>query len=314
MVWWSRGFASDAAALYSLEEVRRELYLTDLQNALRGPFINPLPNPALADKGIFSHVMRSLGARTPTIYGRVGARGVAWLDEPARASDSVLALLERHRQLVLKPAVAGRREHVFVVIYDGGRIVVNGLERDEHSLRALLRNGMLVCEHVRQGAWAEKIFPATTNTLQVLTMWDDEHDEPFIARVAHRFGTSKSSPVDSFGRGGLLVEVDPATGELGAGASIQPGAGLAHHARHPETSVDFRGQQIPSWPEVRAELLGVSRGLRHVPYIGWQLVVKEDGWWVIDGDPLPDTRIQVLGPLLGDKRVQHFFRRRHVIR
>jgi hypothetical protein len=312
---WRRGFTSEASVLYDLSGDRHHLYLSDLANALHAPLINGASNPTLDDKVIFFHTMRSLGAATPTIHGLVGKRRTAWFESfPARRGDRLHALLERDRELVLKPADGGRGSGVAFLALEDGRVTVNGQPREKDALRDLLVPGTLISERVRQGAWSDAIFSGSTNTLRLMTMWDLEEDEPFIAAANHRFGTSTSAPVDNVSKGGIAAGVDVATGILSGAVSFPHAARLARFTHHPETGAPIEGVAIPGWTRMVDGVLDVSRRMSHIPYIGWDVLVTEDAWWIIEGNHYPDPACQVFGPLLEDPRIRRFYEAFGVIR
>jgi hypothetical protein len=271
-------------------------------------------NPTLDDKLVFFHTMRGLGVPTPTVHAIVGERDVAWFTPPPAAGDPLLALLEREGELVLKPARGGRGDRIAFLSLGGGTLRVDGEEREEAEVRALLTPGMLVSERLHQGAWARSVFPDATNTLRINTLWDVERGEPFVTQAIHRFGTRRSAPVDNVSRGGLMAPVDTDTGELGA-ALRNPGPGqLTTHAEHPDTGARIEGLVVPGWAEVRDAVLEVNRRLAHIPLIGWDVLLGDEGWWIIEGNHLPDPTIQVFGPFLADERVRRFYAHHGVVR
>jgi hypothetical protein len=305
---YRHGFTSEAGVMYDLSGDRHHLYLSDLAHALHAPLINGASNPTLNDKVIFFHTMRSLGAATPTIHGLVGRHGIGWFESfPDHGGGGLLALLERDRELVLKPAAGGRgRGVVFLALHDG-RLTVNGEPRERHALADLLTPGTLISQRLRQGAWSDAIYPGATNTLRLMTMWDLDRSEPFVASASHRFGTEQSAPVDNVSKGGVVAGVDVETGVLG-GAVTMPRAGrLDRHTHHPGTGAPIAGVAIPGWRRMVEGVLAVSRRLPHIPYIGWDVLVTDDAWWIIEGNHYPDPACQMFGPLLADPRIRRFY-------
>jgi hypothetical protein len=312
---WRRGFTSDSGLLYDLSDGRHELYLSDLAHALHTPLINGVSNPTLNDKVLFFHTMRSLGAPTPTVFGLVGPQRTSWLDEQPTAGDAatLLALLEREGELVLKPANGGKGAQVRFVALAGDRLTVNGEQAELGELAGLLVPGTLVCERVRQGVWGDAVFSGAVNTIRLITMWDDEADAPFVALAAHRFGTRRSAPVDNLAQGGLMAGIDVDTGTLGHVRQpyADPAARLTHH---PDSGARIEGTAVPRWAEVRRTVLDVSRRLAHIPYVGWDVLVGDEDLWIIEGNNHSDTSFQAFSPLLADARVRRFYARHGVVR
>jgi len=316
--FWRQGMTTESGLLYDLGNGRRELYLSDWAYAMRTPFINGVQNPTLDDKVVFFHTMRSIGAPTPTVHGLVTERGMAWLDGPpegeADAQRGVRALLERDGELVLKPATGGRGQGIAFLSRDGPALLVNGAPAGDAALAALLAPGTLVCQRVRQSAWGARIFPGATNTMRLMTMWDLDAGEPFVAVATHRFGTAGSSPVDNVSRGGIAAGIALATGALTAAIGAPAVYGGARLTHHPDTGAPVAGERVPRWDEVVAGVLDACRRIAHVPYIGWDVLVGDDRWWIIEGNHYPDTQVQAFGPLLADPRVRRFYERYGVVR
>ncbi len=312
---WRRGFTSESGALYDLSDGRHALYLNDLAHALHTPLINGVSNPTLNDKVLFFHTMVSLGAPTPAVFALVGRERTSWFDgAQAQAGGDVLALLAREGELVLKPADGGRGRGIHFVALEDARITVDGEERDEAAVRALLVPGTLVCERVRQSAWADAVFPGSVNTIRAITMWDEERHEPFVALAAHRFGTRRSAPVDNLSQGGLMAGIDVATGTLAVAMSTPYASRAGRFPRHPDTGAPIEGTVVPRWPQVRDELLAVTARLAHIPYIGWDVLIGDEGFWIIEGNNHSDAIFQVFAPLLADRRVRRFYERHGVVR
>lgn len=306
--WWRRGFLSESVVLLGLTEENWRLYVTDVERGLRTPYINGAYNPTLNDKLVFYHTMVSLSAPTPTVYGMVVRDRIAWIHPPEGAArDGVRGLLEQGAELVLKPYDGGLGERIWFVSLHEGTVLANGTPVDEDGLERLLVPGTLITERVHQGRYAAGIYPQATNTLRILTMWDYERGEPFVAAAEHRLGTHRSAPVDNWSRGGLVCGVDVATGAIGPGLGEQKGR-LVSSSHHPDSGAPIEGVVVPNWSSMLDGILDVSRRIAHVPYVGWDVVAGDDRYFLIEGNSYPDTQMQcVTGPLLADPSVHRFY-------
>jgi len=156
--------------------------------------------------------------------------------------------------------------------------------------------------------------PAGDDTLRLTTMWDLERGEPLVARAGHRFGTARSAPVDNVSRGGIIAPVDAQSGELGPGFSASHDAESVWQTHHPDTGAAIAGARVPDWPRVRDAVLELSGRLAHIPFIGWDVLLGDQGWWIIEGNHYVDPAIQVFGPFLADERVRRFLTEYGVVR
>jgi hypothetical protein len=153
-----------------------------------------------------------------------------------------------------------------------------------------------------------------SNTIRIVAMWDYERDEPFIAAASHKFGTSESAPVDNVGKGAISAGVDVETGVMDR-ALASPKLGVPEwHSHHPETGERIEGTAIPTWPQLKEGLVGVMRRMRHIPYVGWDVVAGDDTFYLIEGNSHPDLAMQATtGPMLTDPRVRRFFEHHGVV-
>lgn len=143
-------------------------------------------------------------------------------------------------------------------------------------------------------------------------MWDYDRGTPFVAAAEHRFGTLQSAPVDNTSKGGVFAGVDLATGELGRLAPTAQTTERQTH--HPDSRKRVEGTPIPNWTSLVDGLLSLSKRLAHIPYIGWDVVVGDEGYRLIEGNSAPDTQTQaVSGPLLADPRVRCFYEHHRAI-
>ncbi len=175
----------------------------------------------------------------------------------------------------------------------------------ENRLRRLADH--VVTDFVTQAAYARDIFAGTTHTIRALTM-HGEVTGPVLSNAVHRIGTRASMPADNWSRGGLSVDLDVASGKLGR-AVMKPGAdGLQWFDRHPDTGAPITGIEIPGWSRAREGLLALAARVPFLPYVGWDLVITDDGFSVIEGNKYSDVNLlQVHRPIKRDPRARAFY-------
>jgi hypothetical protein len=173
------------------------------------------------------------------------------------------------------------------------------------------RRYFLVTEFVRQAVYAKMIYPRTTNTVRLLTIWDRTKEMPIIAAASQRIGTERSYPLDNFhgGVGGLSARIDVDSGELGPGAHLSKSGRLVHLSDHPETGGKIEGTKVPHWRDIKKKVSAAASHFAGSPYIGWDLVVTEEGCSFLEGNSPPGTAVwQVHSPLLMNPLVRRFYR------
>lgn len=322
--YWRRGFLSRAAVLYDFERHDPGDYLSDYERYVETRRINGRFGIALDNKLLFHRLMGGFDDRLPDLYGLVedgrfrpiadpgGRRG------PARplaewAEDSMAAGETR----VLKWVLGGGGQNVLLLTRtddgngdgDGGfRLNGEPVHRDELRERLAGLDEYVVTGFAEQAGYADALYPGATNTLRLVTMWDPEEDEPFVARGIHRIGTRESAPMDNWTQGGLSAEVDLETGELGEAVAYPDEGRLEWHETHPDSGRRIEGTPIPEWGAVRDHLLGMAETVPYLPYVGWDVVVTDDGFEVIEANNYPGVKsLQVHRPLMTDERIRRFY-------
>lgn len=71
---------------------------------------------------------------------------------------------------------------------------------------------------------------------------------------------------------------------------------------------------MPRWQRVRTELLALARRASFLPYVGWDVVVTDSAFTILEGNKYSDVDLlQVHEPLLRDPRVRAFYERHGIV-
>ncbi|MFH1153274.1 MAG: sugar-transfer associated ATP-grasp domain-containing protein [Pseudomonadota bacterium] len=312
---WRMGFTSASYAIYGLDKQKPDDYLrdfSDINYTLNNPGAHSVNN-----KFTFSNMMTRATIPTPGIIALINGGSIAYpirQDAPDRGdlTANVDAWLEHYGKLVFRPTCGGGGAGVFFMDRSGGRLTVNREPQDLVDVCSYLKrqSSYLVTEFVEQANYARRIYPDVTNTVRVLTIWDSITKHPVITNAAHRFGSSRSFPVDNFhgGLGGLCSPIDLNSGELGPGLRLSESGSLFHHNKHPETEGQIAGIKIPNWEKVKQLILEAAKTCAVSPYIGWDIIITEQGCSFIEGNSPPGVMVwQVHNPLLRDLRLKRFY-------
>lgn len=303
-----QGFAADKAALYSPELRRQRLYLTDLQRE-RTARINPL-RPILNNKLLFESFFGAVApvARSFALVsaGRVLPLRPEWTDLLSGAGPA---------QLVVKPVQGNRGRGVRLIALQPDVAVSPVAEAMTLPLLLdqlrQLRGDYLLCEFIEQGRFSARLFPDSVNTLRFVTMREPARGTPFLAAAVQRMGSRSTGCTDNFSAGGFSAPVALESGRLGAAQSRQqPGRLLEHHL---DSGIRIEGAVIPEWSGLVERVLQIAQ---HAPfhYVGWDVVVTDQGFVLLEGNNMPDVDLlQVHAPLLSDARVAAFFRAHGIV-
>src|SRR5215212_5521031 len=106
---WRDGFLSEERTIYNFRRFPREQYLTAYQRYVKTGFLDGEHYGLLYSKLAFYHLMRSIAANTPTLYGLVRDGSIAWIDPPEGATGpaDLVGLLRLVGEVVVKPFDGG---------------------------------------------------------------------------------------------------------------------------------------------------------------------------------------------------------------
>lgn len=309
------GFLSESGLLYE-QSGHSDLkdYLTDWGRLERTARLDEPWVSILDDKLSFWGFMRNFSEHVAPVLGVVRGGRLVRL-EATGSAPAAAGLAALRTKLVLKPCSGSGGMGICVYAYHDGSHALDGEPLTDVALLDRLAGEIwLVCPFLEQAGYARAVFPAVTNTIRLLTLYDEEAGEAFLARAVHKFGRRGTGAVDNWEKGGISARIDLASGRLGKGACFYPERRLRVYADHPDSGAPIEGAAIPDWSAVRDGLVELASRLPFLPYIGWDVVVTDGGYALIEGNNRPGvSALQVHGPLLDDPRVRRFYERHHVI-
>jgi hypothetical protein len=310
---WRRGFRSIYAAAYGFDDSAASLYVPDFPYAYHCYRMNGFWNPIIGNKLVLSYLLTAKGIPHPAVLGYV-VRGRI-VESSGFQRESVEVILKRWtddgQSVVFRPHWSGGGQGVFFLHRSGPVWRVNSKAASELEVRALISglDRYLATAFVQQAAYAREIYPDTTNTLRVLTLVDD--DGPFVASVAHRFGTSRSVCTDNFHQGrGICADVSMSTATLGRALALNTRCERSLHTAHPETGSRIEGVRIPRLADALQAVLEAASCFPEAVCVGWDVVMTDDGFRVLEANAPPGIVVsQLHGPLLANSRVAGVFGR-----
>ena len=123
------------------------------------------------------------------------------------------------------------------------------------------------------------LHPASVNTIRMVTCIDNNGVFHIVASLIR------------MGRGGAVI--DNAKGD-GIMCPIYPDNGIIYgdaydlsghrYKKHPDTGIVFVGLQIPRWNELLDYCEKLARHVPNARYVGWDIVVTENGFDVLEGN------------------------------
>lgn len=309
---WSLGFRAVYAEVYGVDRESAPWFVPDFAYAHRCFRLCGFWSPIVGNKLVVSNALAASGIPHPEVLGVVTSGRLVGLGERSAASQS--HLLERWtdggRPAVFRPHWSGGGEGVFFVARHDDAWTVNGHAATAGEVRSLVGtlDRYIVTAFVDQAEYARRIFPRTANTIRVLTLIDE--DGPFVASAVHRFGTSRSFPIDNFhqGRGGICASVSTETGILGTALSFGPRHERFELTAHPETGSRIEGTRVPGLERALEGVLAAARCFPEATCVGWDLLITDGGFSVLEANAPPGIVVsQLHRPLLRTPRVARYF-------
>jgi hypothetical protein len=310
---WKNGFLSESYLIYGFESNNLRDYISDYARLKLLTKINGYYAISLYDKLYFSLLLKDFEKYLAKTYGLIKAQRVTLPGKAGSVGIERIADLCREKgALVLKPLVGTQGHGLIMVEAANGGVTMNGRQVSNDELLSIARelDDYLVVEFIKQHSYASAVFPQTNNTVRIMTLWDEDRDEPFIAMAVQRFGNSTSFPVDNWTQGGICALVNVNTGVMGKAVPKPSPARLHFVEKHPETASQIEGVTVPHWDMIKTGILEMAATVPFIPCIGWDVIVTASGFKVIEGNNCPGLRIfQVHSPLLADPRIKRFFDR-----
>jgi len=311
---WKSGFSSNSWVICNLDENNPRFYLSDLQMALKGYKINGFFTPIIGNKLMLSGLLHSQHIPHPDIVSTIDHGQMFAEDRPFEPDleRTLSASLERYPSQVFRPSWSGGGNGVFILNRVQEGLKLNGREIKLEEVCALLSrlDRYLATEFQQQARYARTIYPGATNTIRVMSLWDMEHGQPFVAAMSHRFGSFRSGATDNFhgGHGGLCATVNLESSTLGKAARLSADNHLVWMSSHPDTGERIEDVAIPGLGKCIEGVLKAASHFPFCPFIGWDVVITEDGYSILEANTLPALAVvQVHTPLLKDPRSRQFF-------
>lgn len=316
---WRLGFLSDSYVQYfpTGDDSAHHTFLTDFQRWYYVPRINAKYGIVLADKLLFYKSFDKYHQYIPKVFFVIKDNKLYSEDFIQCEFTKLIEVLREEQQLIFKPRIGFGGRGIIKARHFNNQFKVNDafFSADEFTAYVLKLDNYIVCQFIQQDGYANEIYPGSVNTLRILTVIDPKTQRARIASIAHRFGSSTTGHVDNWTSGGLSAAVESNSGELGKCAKNPKGKDLIWVGAHPDTNVAISGKVIPNWAGIRELVLNMAESYKFCPYIGWDVAVSLEGFWIIEANDSPDVHIlQIHEPLFKSAENLEFYRFHKVLK
>lgn len=314
---YRRGFTSDKTLIYGYDKKTINDFVSDYHRKkskkINQEYFQLFDNKLVTERLLNAYV------KMPTSYFLLRKEKVtSLLDKELNVYNihDVVRFVRKKSDIVLKPIYGGGGSGVMVVKYivEEDIFKVNNKIYNELEFSELLKslNNYLVTEFIKQSSYSSNLFSKSVNTIRVLTMIDPTNKEPFIAAAVQRVGSEKTQPTDNFGggKGGISILIDKETGLLKQAITMELNGTKKKIYTHPDTQNKITNITIPHWDYIKESILKTIRKNPFLQYVGWDVVVTETGFAVIEINSFSGlTVFQVHQPInLYDARINEFYK------
>lgn len=309
---WRHGFTCRSGVTMDLKSDNVGDYVNDYTFQKSFSALNDASKGVLDNKYLFHQHLSDFDEYLPKVYGVVYDGDFVSKNggEQIEIGDWLVDQIEWPTKLVIKPIVGlgGKEVHIIDLSSEVIRIDGDPVSKQELVSSVSDFDKMIVTDFAHQAEYANQIFAKTANTLRIITLLDPESREIILAAATHRIGTEESVPVDNRSKGGICADIDVDTGIIGTGAKATKSGGKQFFDHHPDTGVKFNGMKIPNWEHLTAEISTIAKYLSELPCVGWDVVVTDDGFIIVEANASPGLIVsQMFGGLLEDDDVKKAF-------
>ena len=228
----------------------------------------------------------------------------------------LIDLIKNGSKYIIKPVNRGGGHGIYLLQEINNRLYLNGKNISFDELKEIFfkLDDYIFTEFVMQAGYANDIFESATNTIRILTIQDNKNGiSPRLIAAVHRFGSHKSAPTDNWTQGGLSFKIDINNGKILEGARILSGK-IKKIGSHPETKKIITGLTVPNWDTLCNSIIEVLHEYPMLKYVGWDVVITNNGFSVIEANNYSDINIfQVHGGLLKNIILRKFYEVQRVI-
>lgn len=291
---WLSGYSSEQTVLLGRDRIAGEQHVPDAVKYRLTLSTNRHVWPILHDKLLFDGFMHGRLPITPLLRAIVNGQELSVRSD--QRIETLLEALAPGDGVVIKPLRGGGGSGlVFLMRTEDGwrmnRERLSGIEARRRLAQHREYHGVYRIEP--QHDTLAELFPRSANTLRIFT-FVEEGQPPRIAACRLRIGSAHSWPVDNRNQGGLVAAVNLDNGVVQQVLARDGWHGTRAITHHPDSGVRIEGLTVPHWPMIRDTLLHFLENHRCFDYVGWDVLVKPEGFAVIEGNHNPNPLTMTL--------------------
>lgn len=291
----SKGFYSLGQVPFDFDNYSYSDYISDFEN-IKLSYLNYPYGRLLRDKLVFSLFFKNF-CNVPEIF-RIINNGKVQSVTRVIESDGFDYLKEilAKKKIILKPRFGTGGQGIIKVApaADGKYSINNKILSEEEFVNFISKlNDYIAVEFIQQSTFSEFFFPDSTNTIRITTYCNPKTNEGEILYSLMRFGRAKSAPADNVGAGGIYSLIDINTGKLKQAIELGENGKYTFHKSHPDTKVNIVDVKIPQWDKLKHNFKNLASLISpYIKFAGWDIILTEDSYYLIEGNNGPELYIQ----------------------
>lgn len=293
----SKGFLSFRIDQYGIDRSNYKSFVSDRDYMWLHP-VNSDHRRLLDNKLSFRPVLNRFRQHLPSYYMLVRPGGVFYRlcdlpDNMQAGLDAFILLLKTCGTLALKPVRGTHGDGFLRIEHRSGKYYVNLRSHSEQELCELigtLKSDYIISEYIVQHMKLSRIYPNAVCTIRAITV-NKNGCGAELCEAYLRIGSSATGVVDNLGAGGMMAELDAATGHYSNARAVSNGR-IVPCPRHPDTGTLIEGD-IPGWESMMSVIVDIASYFPQLEFLGFDCAVTQDGFKLIEINTFPDyPRIQ----------------------
>lgn len=192
------------------------------------------------------------------------------------SEEEIKNFVKKYQTVIVKPCDGALGNGIYKMDFNDEKLMRNLLDAYKKGKHLILEE--VIVEHPD----LQRLNPTSVNTIRVITMID-AHGKVHILNTVAMIGADKGC-VSNTHSGGCLCHIDMETGIIDHLGSDVNGHSFL---RHPVSGIVLPGYQIPNWEGVLDYAKKLAKVVPNGRYIGWDIVILEEGYDVIEGNIHP---------------------------
>lgn len=199
-----------------------------------------------------------------------------WLYSKDMNKEAIRKFINEHQEVVVKLTNSAEGNGIYKLLAPQTKKVNELFEKIDNGENFMIEE--LIVSHPKVAC----LNPSSVNTIRVETVIDSK-GQVHITNSLIIIGTNDCI-VNNTHHGGIMCHVDWKTGVIDSFGRTPKGEKFF---RHPSSGFILPGYQLPNWDGINEYVHKLAKVVPSARLIGWDIVIQDDGYEVIEGNVRP---------------------------